>query len=85
MLSRQVNAYYDLICASRSHPIAYGFATGSSNPGACLGREREGPQFELVRLFVVPSPVPRWTGRLHMAVASPTVIAFANSFRLGIH
>ncbi len=26
----------------------------------------------------VPSPGPRWTSRLHVAVASPTVLAFAN-------
>jgi hypothetical protein len=42
------------------------------------GRKREGPQFNRRVCSYVPSPVPRWTGRLHLAVASPTVVAFAN-------
>ena len=43
-----------------------------------LRREREGPQFNRRVCSCVPSPGPRWTGRLQLAVASPTVLAFAN-------
>ena len=48
--------------------------------GPATGGEREGPHFERCVSTHVPTPIPRWTGRLHMAVASPAVIAFANSF-----
>ena len=50
-----------------------------SIPSSRAGRKREGPQFNRCVCSYVPSPGPRWTGRLHMAVASPTVVAFANS------
>jgi hypothetical protein len=53
---------------------------GPPTQGPASGGEREGPQFKRCVSSHVPSPIPRWTGRLHMAVASPTVIAFANSF-----
>jgi hypothetical protein len=53
---------------------------GPPTQGPASGGEREGPQFERCVSSYVPSPIPRWTGRLHMAVASPAVIAFANSF-----
>jgi hypothetical protein len=49
-----------------------------SNPPSRTGRKREGPQFNRRVCSCVPSPEPRWTGRLQMAVASPTVVAFAN-------
>ena len=49
-----------------------------SSPSSRVGRKREGPQFNRCVCSYVPSPEPRWTGRLHMAVASPTVVAFAN-------
>jgi len=48
--------------------------------GPATGGEREGPHFERCVSTHVPTPIPRWTGRLHMAVASPAVIVFANSF-----
>jgi hypothetical protein len=51
--------------------------TSLSNTSSRQGRKREGPQFNRCVCSYVPSPGPRWTGRLHMAVASPTVIAFA--------
>ena len=50
----------------------------SSHPTPRAGR-REGPQFTRCTFSCVPSPVPRWTERLHLAVASPPVLAFANS------
>jgi hypothetical protein len=49
-----------------------------SRPSSRTGRKREGPQFNRRACSCVPSPEPRWTDRLHMAVASPTVVAFAN-------
>ena len=49
-----------------------------SSPPSRTGRKREGPQFNRCVCSCVPSPEPRWTDRLHMAVASPTVVAFAN-------
>jgi hypothetical protein len=49
-----------------------------SSPSSRAGRKREGPQFNRRACSCVPSPEPRWTDRLHMAVASPTVVAFAN-------
>ena len=48
----------------------------SSHP-ARLGGRREGPQFTRRVCSCVPSPEPRWTGRLQLAVASPTALAFA--------
>ena len=42
------------------------------------GGTREGPQFNGCVCSCVPSPEPRWTGWLQLAVASPTVLAFAN-------
>jgi hypothetical protein len=43
------------------------------------GGEQEGPQFNRCVCSYVPSPEPRWTGWLHMAVPSPSVLAFAES------
>ena len=43
-----------------------------------VGGKREGPHFNRRVCSCVPSSVPRWTGRLQLAVASPTVLAFAN-------
>ena len=48
-----------------------------SSPSSRVGRKRESPQFNRCLCSCVPSPEPRWTNRLHMAVASPTVVAFA--------
>ena len=48
----------------------------SSHPTQAGGK-REGPHFNRRVCSCVPSPGPRWTGRLHLAVASPTVLAFA--------
>ncbi len=59
--------------------------SGPPTQGPASGGEREGPQFNRHVCSYVPSPEPRWTGRLHSAVTSPTVIAFANSPWLGIH
>ena len=46
---------------------------------ACLGWSREAPQFAPRVALSVPSSVPRRTGRLHLAVASPPALAFAIS------
>ena len=77
MLSRQVIAYYGLIRDSQSLPLTYVFASGSLPSG----RDREVPHFTLRVLLSVPPPVPRRTGRLQVVVASPTVVAFAQSAR----
>jgi hypothetical protein len=53
--------------------------SGPPTQGPASGGEQEGPQFNRCVCSYVPSLQPRWTGRLHMAVASPTVVAFANS------
>jgi hypothetical protein len=50
----------------------------SSHP-AQAGGKREGPHFNRRVCSCVPSSGPRWTGRLQLAVASPTVLAFAIS------
>ena len=52
--------------------------SGPPTQGPASGGEQEGPQFNRCVCSYVPSPEPRWTGRLHSAVTSPTVIAFAN-------
>ena len=78
MLSRRVIAYYDLMCASHLHSATYGFAVEPSNP---VGREARGSTiYNRCVCSYVPFLKPRWTGRLHLAVTSPTVIALANSF-----
>jgi hypothetical protein len=77
MLSRQVIAYYGLIRASRPLPPIYELFGGSLP----YGRDREVPQFTLRVLLSVPPPVPRRTGRLQVVVASPSVVAFAQSAR----
>ena len=46
-----------------------------------FGRLREVPHFILRVCVNVPPSVPRWTERLHLAVASPLVQAFALSAR----
>jgi len=51
---------------------------GPPTQGPASGGEQEGPQFNRHVCSCVPSLHPRWTGRLHMAVASPSVLAFAN-------
>jgi hypothetical protein len=51
--------------------------SGHPTQGPASGGEQEGPQFNRRVCSYVPSPGPRWTGRLLSAVASPTVIAFA--------
>ncbi len=51
---------------------------GPPTQGPASGGEQEGPQFNWCVCSCVPSPGPRWTSRLHVAVASPTVLAFAN-------
>ena len=43
----------------------------------CMGWNREPPQFAPRVFPTMPSPVPRRTERLHSAVASPSVLAFA--------
>jgi hypothetical protein len=53
--------------------------SGPPTQGPASGGEQEGPQFNRFVCSYVPSLKPRWTGRLHMAVASPTALAFANS------
>ena len=53
--------------------------SGPPTQGPASGGEQEGPQFNRCVCSYVPSPIPRWTGRLHTAVTSPTVVAFANS------
>ena len=52
--------------------------SGPPTQGPASGGEQEGPQFNRCVCSYVPSPIPRWTGRLHTAVTSPTVVAFAN-------
>jgi hypothetical protein len=52
---------------------------GPPTQGPASGGEQEGPQFNRHVCSCVPSPEPRWTGRLHMAVTSPSVLAFAVS------
>jgi hypothetical protein len=50
-----------------------------SSPPTHSGGKGEGPQFTRRVCSCVPSPGPRWTGRLQLAVASPTALAFAIS------
>ena len=71
MLSRRVIAYYGLIRASGPHPSGLFSSSGG------LFRGPEGPHFTLRVCSSVPPSVPRWTRRLHLAVASPPALAFA--------
>jgi hypothetical protein len=43
---------------------------------SCMGWNREAPQFPPRVCTTMPSPVPRRTGRLHIAVPSPPTLAF---------
>ena len=75
MLSRPLNRYYGLICASRSSGrFMYYYARSLPN-----GVGREGPHFPLRVCVNVPPSVPRRTGQVHLAVASLPVQAFAIS------
>jgi hypothetical protein len=53
--------------------------SGPPTQGPASGGEQEGPQFNRHVCSYVPSPEPRWTRWLHMAVPSPSVLAFAES------
>ncbi len=71
------------------HRLLWPHPSLSASPaGLCIrqqvfafGRGREVPQFTLRALLSVPPPVPRRTGRLQVVVASPPVVAFAQSAR----
>jgi hypothetical protein len=60
-------------------PSARQLMDSLTSPPALSGGKGEGPQFTRHVRTCVPSPGPRWTGRLHLAVASPTMLAFALS------
>jgi hypothetical protein len=51
--------------------------SGPTTQGPASGGEQEGPQFNRCVCSYVPSPGPRWTRWLHVAVPSPSVLAFA--------
>ena len=75
VLSRHLNRYYGLICASRHlRPIYALYDRSLPN-----GQHREGPHFTLRVCVDVPPSVPRRTERVHLAVASPLVQAFTIS------
>ena len=61
-----------------SEPLGLSCRLMYSRAGLChCGQGRKVPHFYLRVLHSVPSPLPRRIGRLHLAVASPTVVAFA--------
>ena len=77
MLSHRVIAYYDLIRNSRpSHRFIYYYDGSLPYDLVWAGIERL-PNLLHVSFPSVPPSVPRWTERLHMAVPSPFVLAFA--------
>jgi hypothetical protein len=79
MLSFRVIAYYGLIRNSRPLPSTYGLYDGSLPYGlAWAGIERL-PNLLRVSPPSVPPSVPRRTEWLHLAVASPSILAFATS------
>ena len=65
--------------SSEPLPSARQLMDSLSSPPTRAGGTREGPQFTRHVCTCVPSPGPRWTGRLQLAVASPTALAFAFS------
>ena len=75
VLSRHLKRYYGLICASRNLSPIYVLDDGS----LLHSQFREGPHFLLHVYVDVPPSVPRRTKRMHLAVASPLVQAFAVS------
>jgi hypothetical protein len=79
MLSHRVIAYYGLIRNSRPLPSIYELYDGSLPYGLVWAGIERLPNLLHVSLSTVPPSVPRRAGRLPMAVASPSVIAFAES------
>ena len=76
MLSRRVNAYYDLMALPHLRSATYGFAVEPSNPN---GREMRGSPIYSAYLFMRAIPRTPVDRTVAMAVASPPVLAFANS------
>lgn len=76
VLSHRVNAYYGLIRNSRPLPSIYGLIRWDTALRPCMGLDREAPQFAPHIHSPVPPSVPRWTERLHPAVASSLMLAF---------
>ena len=79
MLSHRVIAYYGLIRNSRPLPSIYELYDGSLPYGLVWAGIERLPNLLHVSLSTVPPSVPRRAERLPMAVASPSVIAFAES------
>ena len=79
MLSLQVPAYYGLIRNSQPLPSIYGLYDGSLPYGLVWAGVERLPNLLRMSVSSVPSSVPRRAKRLHAAVASPFVLAFAIS------
>jgi hypothetical protein len=79
MLSSRVIAYYDLIRNSRPLPSTYGLYDGSLPDGLVWAGIERLPNLLRVSLPSVPPSVPRRTRWLHVAVTSPSILAFAFS------
>src|SRR4029077_13843581 len=79
MLSHRFHAYYGLIRASRSLPLTYVFASGSSYPQACVGRGARGSPIYSLFLYLraaLRTPVDRMAAS---GCTSPFALAFASS------
>src|SRR5262249_12804584 len=85
LLSHQVFAYYGLICASRSLPPLYVLCGGPLPFGLLWAGSERGPHLLCLSVPFVPSSVPRWTGWLHLLVASPPRWPSPSLHRFGIH
>ena len=79
MLSRRVIAYYGLIRPSESLPATYGFAAGSAAPKEIgFGWESRGSPIYSVGLGSRAASLTPVARRVHMTVASPSVVAFTS-------
>jgi hypothetical protein len=72
-------AYYGLIRNSQPLPSIYLLYDGSLPYGLVWAGIERLPNLLRMSLSSVPPSVPRWTKRSHMAVASPFIVAFAQS------
>jgi hypothetical protein len=79
ILSGQILAYYGLIRNSRPLPSIYGLYDGSWPYGLVWAGVERLPNLIRMSFPFVPPPVPRWTERVPLAVASPLIVAFAIS------
>jgi DNA replication protein DnaC len=82
VLSGRIVAYYGHICASVGHPVAYGLFRRVAGPAR---QPQRVPNLLRQSVHPMPSPVLRWSPRLHSTMPFPRILPSPHLHRLGDH